>query len=85
MHFQNEKIQFSPNQAKVILDIEDYIEKTNKELKDENYYKKVSHDPIKEQMEIVNDTIETFHHNRFSQNNIAGNLKTTNVKTPHFQ
>ena len=61
MHFQNEKIQFSPNQAKVILDIEDYIEKTNKELKDENYYKKVSHDPIKEQIEIVNDTVETFH------------------------
>ena len=31
--------------ATVILDVGDYIEKANKELKYENYYKKISHDP----------------------------------------
>ena len=47
--------------ATVILDAEDYIEKTNKELKDESYYKKISHDPTHEHKRIINDTIETFH------------------------
>ena len=31
--------------AIVILDVKDYIEKANKELKDENYYKRIIHDP----------------------------------------
>ena len=47
--------------ATVILHVKDYIEKANKELKDENYYKRISHDPTHEHMKIVNDTIEKFH------------------------
>ena len=42
--------------ATVILDVEDYVEKANKELKD-----KISHDPTHEHLKIVNDTIDTFH------------------------
>ena len=34
-------------------------------------------------MKIVNDTIETFHRQQVLAKNIAVNLKTTNVKTPH--
>ena len=67
-----------------ILDVEDYIEKANKELKDEKYYKRIGHDPPHEHMKIVNDTIETFHFQQVLARNIADNLKTTNVKTPHF-
>ena len=35
-------------------------------------------------MKIVNDTIETFHCQQLLAKHIAGNKKTTNVKTPHF-
>ena len=44
-----------------MLDVEDYLEKSNKEWKDENYYKRISHDPTHEHMKIVNFIIETFH------------------------
>ena len=47
--------------ATVTLYVEDYMEKANKELKDENYYKRISYDPRQEHMKIVNDTIQTFH------------------------
>ena len=70
--------------ATVILDVEDYIEKANKVLKDENYYKRISHDPTHEHMKIVNDITEIFHRQQVLAKNIADNLKTTNVKTPHF-
>ena len=35
-------------------------------------------------MKIVNDTIETFHCQQLLAKHIAGNKKTTNVKTPYF-
>ena len=70
--------------ATVILDVEDYIEKANKVLKDENYYKRISHDPTHEHMKIVNDITEIFHRQQVLAKNIADNLKTTNLKTPHF-
>ena len=35
-------------------------------------------------MKIVNFTIEMFHRQQVLAKNIADNLKTTNVKTPHF-
>ena len=64
--------------------MEDYKEKANKELKDENYYERMSRDPTNEHMEIVSDTTETFHRQQDSAKRIADNLKTTNVKTPLF-
>ena len=70
--------------ATVILDIEDYIQKANKELKDENYYKRISHDPTHKNMKIVNCTIETFHRQQVLAKNIADSSKATNVKTTHF-
>ena len=70
--------------ATVMLDVEDYVEKANKELKDKIYYKKISHDPTHEHLKIVNDTIDTFHRQQVLAKNITDNLKTTNVKTRHF-
>ena len=70
--------------ATVILDVGDYIEKANKELKYENYYKKISHDPTHEHKKIVRDTIETFRYQQVLAKNVTDNLKTTNVKTLHF-
>ena len=68
--------------AIVILDVEDYIDQTNKKLKDENYYKRISRDLTHEHMTIVNETIETFHLQQVLAKSIADNLKATNVKTP---
>ena len=70
--------------ATVILHVEDYIEKANKELKDENYYKRISHDPTHEHVKLVNCTIKTFHRQQVLAKQIADSLKTTNVKTPHL-
>ena len=39
---------------------------------------------MQEHMKIINDTSETFHRQQVLANNIADNLKTTNVKTSHF-
>ena len=70
--------------ATVILNVEDYVEKANKELEDENYYKRITHDRTHEHMKMVNEAIETFHRQQVLPKNIADNLKTTNVKTTHF-
>ena len=68
----------------VIIDVGDYTEKDNKELKDENYYKKIDHDPTHGNLKIVNDALDTFHCQQILPKNIAENLKTTNIKTTHF-
>ena len=68
--------------AAVILDVENYIDKANKEY--ENFCKKPNHDPTQEHMKITNDTIETFHRQWVLSKSSADNLKTTNVKTPQF-
>ena len=41
-------------------DIENYIEKSNKELNNEHFYKKLNHDPTQEHAKIITDTIEIF-------------------------
>ena len=46
--------------------------------------KKISHDPTHEHWKIVNDAVDTFHHQQVLAKNVTDNLKTTNVKTPHF-
>ena len=77
VNFQNEKIQFSPKQTKeeVILDLEDYIEKAYKELKDETITKKISNNPTNEHMKIVTDIIETLHRQQILAKTIADNFK----------
>ena len=67
-------------EATVILDVEDQIEKANKQLKDENYYKRISHDLTHDHMKIFKDTIETFHRQQVLAKNITDNLKITNKK-----
>ena len=47
--------------ATVILDVEDYIEKANKQ-KMRIITKKISHNTTQEHMKIITDTIEMFHH-----------------------
>ena len=64
-----------------MLDVEDFIERTNEELKDEL---KNHPGPTQEHMKIVSDTIETFHCQYVLSKIIADNLKTTNVKASHF-
>ena len=61
------------------------MKKANKKLKDENYYKKISHDPKHEHMKIVNDTIETFHREQVLAKNIADfkNSKCENTSLLH--
>ena len=44
----------------------------------------MSHDPTHKHIKIVIDTIDTFHRQQVLAKIIANNLKTTNVKTPHF-
>ena len=66
--------------AIVILNVEDYIKEGNKELKDQNYYERINHDPTHEHMKIINNTIETFYCVKVLAKNIDDNLKTTNVK-----
>ena len=68
--------------AAVILDVENYIDKANKEY--ENFCKKTNHDPTQKRMKIANDTIERFHRQWVLSKNSADNLKTTNAKTPQF-
>ena len=63
-----------------MLDVEDFIERTNEELKDEL---KNHPGPTQEHMKIVSDTIETFHCQYVLSKIIADNLKT-NVKASHF-
>ena len=49
-----------------------------------NYYKRISHELTHEHMKTVNDITETFHRQQVLAKSIANNLKSTNVKTPHF-
>ena len=53
-------------------------------MKDGNYYKAISHDPTHEHIKIINNTIETFHHQQVLAKDIADNLKTANLKLSHF-
>ena len=68
--------------AIVILDVKDYIEKANKELKDENYYKRIIHDPT--HINIWKSLTTPLKRFIVLAKNIADNLKTTNAKTPDF-
>ena len=45
----------------MILDVEDYIEKANKQ-KMRIITKKISHNTTQEHMKIITDTIDMFHH-----------------------
>ena len=62
--------------ATVKLVVENYIEKENKELNNENYHKKFNHDPTQEHTKTVNDIIEIFQPQQALLKNICYNLKT---------
>ena len=79
---KREDLVFTKGGATVILDVKDYIEKAKKELKDENYYKRISHDPT--HFNIWKSLTTQLKRFIVLAKNIADNLKTTNVKTPHF-
>ena len=49
--------------AAVILDVENYIEKANIELNNENYCKKLNQDLTQVHIKTINNAIETFSHN----------------------
>ena len=59
--------------ATVILGIKNYIEKANKELNNEYYYKELNHNLIQEHTRIINNTIETFQQQLVLLKNISDN------------
>ena len=69
--------------AAIILDVENYIQKA-KELNNENYQKKLNHDPIKEHIKVINATTETFQRQQVLPKKVCDNLKTTKIRTQHF-
>ena len=44
----------------IILDVQNYVKKAKKELNNENYYKKLNHNPRKEHIKTMNNTIRKF-------------------------
>ena len=79
---KREDLVFTKGGPTVILDVNDYIEKAKKELKDENYYKRISHDPTN--INIWKSLTTQLKRFIVLAKKIADNLKTTNVKAPHF-
>lgn len=82
-------IQFSPKKTKqelllLILDVESYIEKRNKEINTENCYKKLNQYPTLVHTKIINDQNEALQQQQVLPKNICDNLKTTKVRTSHF-
>ena len=58
--------------------------KANKELNNENYYKKLNHYGTQEHTKIINDTIEIFQREHFLPENIRDNLKTTKASCNYY-
>ena len=65
----------------VMVDVENYIEKANKELNNEHYYKKPNHDPTQEHTKKITGAIEIFQLQQVLPKNICDNLKQQNFHT----
>ena len=68
----------------IILDVKNYIEKVNEESNYQNYYKKRYDDPTQEHTKFISNTTGTFKRQQVLPKSISDNLKTTNIRTPHF-
>ena len=68
--------------AIVIMDIDKYISQAQRQLNDENSYKKLRTDPTLHK--LVNDTVEKFKKDKSIPTKIADGLINSNPRTPKF-
>ena len=70
--------------ALVIMDVKDYVSEANRQLDDEQFYRKLTNDPTQVYAERINTTIERFKEERVIKDKIAEGLKTHEPKTSKF-
>ena len=70
--------------AVVIMHVERYVAEANRELSDNNFYRKLNHDPTPTYAERINNTIEQFKEEGLITETIAKGLKTHNPKTSNL-
>ena len=68
----------------VILDNENYIKETNRELPDKNNYKILQTYPILQHSKKVNDTLGWFKNENLLSKKTAKGLQVININTPKF-
>ena len=68
----------------VILDVEDYVKKAERQLNDKENYRKINCDPTTLNNETIHKTISRFQKEYLLSRNISEGLKIENPKTPHF-
>ena len=70
--------------AVVIMDVEKYINKANRQLSDKRNYKTLQDDPTLHHSKLVNDTINRFKKVNLLSKKLADGLKSVNPETPKF-
>ena len=70
--------------AIVTTDIDKYISEAQRQLNDENNYKKLQTDPILQYNKLVNDTVERFDKDKRIPTKIVDGLITSNPRNPKF-
>ena len=68
----------------VILDVEDYVKKAERQLNNKENYRKINYDPTTLNNETIHKTISRFQKEYLLSRNISEELKIENPKTPHF-
>ena len=68
----------------VILDVEDYVKKAERQLNNKENYRKINYDPTTLNNETIHKTISRFQKEYLLSRNISEGLKIENPKTPHF-
>ena len=68
----------------VILDVEDYVKKAERQLNNKENYRKINYDPTTLNNETIHKTISRFQKECLLSRNISEGLKIENTKTPHF-
>ena len=71
-------------EAVVILDVEDYIKKVERQLNNKENYRKINYDPTTANSETIHKVIKIFQKEILLSKNIFEGLKTEDPKTPHF-
>ena len=70
--------------ATVILDVKDYIAKTNEQLQDNSFYQKLNVDSTAKHSDSVNSAKESFRKQELLSNLTASKLTVDEVRTPQF-
>ena len=70
--------------AVVILDVEDYLKKAERQLNNKEKYRKINYEPTTVNNETIYKVISRFQKENLQSKNISEGLKTENAKTPHL-